>query len=363
MRRTSTCKRTTVYEVDDPDRFGRVTAASHRSTARVAMYAAGELLTASAPILNGEVRYDWGTGIRASLTLTVPPIPRWLDWFRLFPLTAVVYRGLDYGQTSVEVPMGVFPLLPPDRESPTAPLTITANDRWQWVLDDRLVSPSRQPARPKTKDFIAELLAEVDLTPVVTATSPARLAPQVWDQDRSDIIADLCTAIDAEAYVDRQGVARVRDFDPVSTGSVIRDGAGGTIVTIREAAQWDEVRNRVHAWSTNADSLGVRALASIIEPTHPLHESKIGRKVEVYESPQLWDQLQAYRAARNVLRKKAKLGRVYTISCVPDPRRDPGDRFTLQSPLGTESCVIQSVSTPLEAGVQTITTALDVTDG
>jgi hypothetical protein len=186
------------------------------------------------------------------------------------------------------------------------------------------------------------------------------LGSQLWDQTRTQTIGDLVESIGAEAFMDRTGAGVVKDVTPVDTGVTLKHGDGGTIVTVQDTPDWAALRNVVVAWSTNTDSPNIVRYAAIQNPTHPAHPSRIHRKVDRYSSSQLWTSEQAYQAAKARLDKLSVLARRYSISCVADPRLDPGDRITVVSPFGTDTCVIHDITTPLNAGKQTITAAMDV---
>jgi hypothetical protein len=192
----------------------------------------------------------------------------------------------------------------------------------------------------------------------VTATSEAIQPPAIWEKSRSETLAEMMAAMGADAYVSRIGRGVIEDHYPEVTDSVLRDGSGGTVVTAVVEPDLGSLYNVVYVTSSAQDVWFEPQQVQVTNPSHPAHPNKIGRRVRRFASPLLFNADQAQQAGVTLLSKESQLARRYTITCIPDPRREVGDLITVQTDLGTEPCVIEEINLPNE-GPMTVVAAVN----
>jgi hypothetical protein len=347
--------------VDDPVRLARAVVAAHRVTSRVEVWSEGQQLAESASFEDWSVSHDWVVaGISRHLDLTVMPSRDWLRWFDYPNLEVRPFRGVRYsGSASVECPLGVFPVLPPEMARPVSPIKVTVDDYYQRVVTADFSYPVMS-ADGRVVDTLVGLLAGAGLpgaqvTALAQQTSPATLL----DKTRHDAVVLFSKAANVETIIDRRGVPIVQDArvlgDPTSE---ILTGAGEAAVGVGVKPDWSRVFNMV---SVTTSAQGVTfdpQLAAITNPDHPAHPSRIGFRVKKYSSPLLMDPDAAAAAAWSILARVSAAARSYTYSCFPNPTIDAGDSVLGATMTGSEVSQVLNVTTPgtAKGGAQTITT-------
>lgn len=327
---------------------------SHRAISRVDVWSAGKLQASGMEILDGSVTEKRVTGVRASLSLSVPPTTEWLDLFDLPLLEIRPYAGISWGRSEFLCPMGVFPVMPPERKLPQSGISINADDRWQVIQQNDLLYYWPGPAAWASA-LAARLMTESGLSPdpAVNVTKDVQSPAIMWDKSRHDLIAGYLEPIGAEAYVDRTGQPVIQDR-ATTPGRNLTDGEGGTVVSISSTADWSKVYNAVGVTSSKNDVVLDPVVVSITDPLHPAHYSKIGRRSMRYSSQLISNFGDAYNAAVAQLEKVSAPALSWSVTCVPDPTRMPGDLITVTTDLGAVQAVVQEVSHPLGPGAQTI---------
>lgn len=336
-------------------------------TARVELWSRSQLVASSVPFSDGSVTETWATGPRATLTLTVDPSRQWLDWLALPALELLPYAGVSWGQTQEEIPLGVFPVLFPGVSAPLKTITLNCQDHWQYVTKAKFLYPIMSYPG-KIRDVAARLVSELGIgagrihpvtqepvaVPLVTASSTAPMTPVLWQDSRSGAVADLVESIGAEAFINRYGQPEIRDRVS-QPGTDLVDGMGGTVASVDPSVDWSKVVNSISATSTNNGVVFDPAIASITDPLHPASVDNIGPSFDVYSSPLILDRTQALLAAQAQLAKRSAPARAWSVQCVPDPRRMPGDEFTLTTAVhGANQVVVQEVTHPLGDGLQSV---------
>lgn len=357
---------------EDPDRFGRAVRTTHTSTARVEVWSAGVPVAESAPFLDGSVTDEWVTGSRRSLTLTVPATRAWLRWLDIQATPALelrVFRGIRFSRAlTVECPMGVFPVLPPDQPIPGGPpIQITASDSWIKVGYGDFTTPELPPTRVAT-DIIRALIMGAGLPePTMLLSSPAIFATtsvdssappiiQLYAGTRKQALEDAVAAAAGEAYIARDGtpmVTPVRQLEAATSEAVISTGSafGATVAT-----DWSKVYNVVAARSTATDVSFPPQLAYVISTDHPAHPNNTGwTRTYALKSADLRTAEAASAAAWAMLPKVAGPAQKITYRCNPDPRRDAGDSILGDTADGPRTNQIHSLDTPLRKGLQMVT--------
>lgn len=347
--------------VDDPVRLARAVVTAHRVTSRVEVWSEGQMLSESASFEDGSVSNDWVVaGISRHLNLLVEPSRDWLRWFDYPNLEVRPFRGVRYSASaSVECPMGVFPVLPPEMARPMSPIKITADDYYQRVTTADLWFPVMSPDG-RVVDTVAGLLTGAGLRePRVLTTSQQRTPPTLLDKTRHDSVLMFSKSAALETVVDRQGVPVVQDARVLGSPSfTLLTGGGGAAVGLVVQPDWSRVFNMVVVTSSAQGVEFTPQLAAITDPDHPAHPKRIGSRVKKYSSPLLTTAEAAEAAAVSILARVSAAARSYTYAAFPNPAIDAGDSVLGATMTGTEVSQILNVTTPLTAkgGAQQVTT-------
>jgi hypothetical protein len=190
----------------------------------------------------------------------------------------------------------------------------------------------------------------------VDTVSPALM----WDKTRHDLIVGYLDPIGCESFVDRTGQAIIQDrvTDP---GLPLRDGDNATVVDVTSTKDWSAVINVVSAASTNTNVVLDPVIVSISDPEHPAHWSKFGATPEAgarvlrYTSQLIENYGDAFNAATAQLAKLSAPALSWTVTCIDDPTRMPGDLVTVTTDLGAIQATVEQVAHPLGAGEQKVT--------
>lgn len=326
---------------------------SHASHSRVEVWSQGLLVESDAPFVSGSVTEKWVTGARASLALTVEPSSEWVEWFALPNLELRPFAGTTWGGSRFEAPLGVFPTYPPAVSLPAESLTVNADDRWQLVTRNELPT-LKQGAADVNTALAAFLMQDAGLGAVsVVVTRPVWSPSVMWDKSRNDLIVNYLEPTGSEAFVDRTGVAFIQDRVS-QPGIDLTDGIDGTVVKVTSTRDWSKVVNAVTAASSKNDVVLDPVLEQIDDWWHPAHESKIGRRTMRVTSPLITTEQDARAYARAQLEKSSAPALSWSVTCVPDPTRMPGDLITVTTALGVVRATVQEVTHPLGEGEQTL---------
>lgn len=354
-----------MWAVDDPDRLARALAASHRVTSRVEVWSDGVLVTESAPFLDGTVTDTWVSGLRRHLDLTVPPTRQWFRWFDLGSLELRPFRGVRFSaSSSVECPLGVFPVLRPGTALPVSDITIAVDDLWSRVQHADFADPTFMPSGSVEHAFSFLFRGAGLEPPGVPDVSLGNTKRVLIEKSRSDALVELARANDVEVFIDRGGASRVRKPPRrVPATSEVLVGFGGTATGVVVEPDWARVFNIVSVTSTAPDVVFAPQVAALTDVTHPAHPYNMGTRdhpdyrVFKWSSGQLFTAAQAHKTAVSLLQKVAGGALTYSYDCVPDPSRDAGDSVLGSTRTSTVTAQIETVTHPLTAaGVQKVTT-------
>lgn len=169
------------------------------------------------------------------------------------------YRRYTADGGFVEWPLGVFAVVPPDREhdSTQTLLTVQLPDVTQLLVDAAFLSSFTAPAGYSYTQVIAEIIASAGLaTPIpMTIPDPGTLipAPLTWEYGTSRLqaINDLLDAISYfPAWADETGALRssqIPDYNTVTSSAVIdaTTGSGAVQVVMQEKADISNAFNQV----------------------------------------------------------------------------------------------------------------------
>lgn len=320
---------------------------SHFGRCRVDVLSGGETEAEDVEILDGTITEKWVLGLRSSLSLTVEPSASWLAWFQLPKLELRVYAGVTWSLSEHLTPLGVFMVDPPSPGLPLSTVSLSGSDRWKTIAQNDLLYKWPGPAG-KGSELAARLMIEGGLPEVsVDVTQDVESPGVLWEGKRHDLIRDYLEPAGNTAFVDRTGLACIRTRAS-QLGSSLIHGQDGTLVSISPSVDLNGVYNAVGAASTKSDAIvDPPAFVSITDPSHPAHEDRIGRRQTLVTSSAIENYGDAYNYARSQLEKLSAPALGWSVECVPDPTRQPGDLIQVTSALGTINATVQSVTHPL----------------
>lgn len=257
--------------------------------------------------------------------------------------------------------LGVFPIQTASVNIATLLTTVSAVDRTQWLLDDKLESDLAWPDAEggSLEAHIQRLIRTVPAlsdpeTCAFRFSGESHSPPvQVFPQETSkwDIIERLVQGVGYEAYFDGSGDFVWKPVPDINTDPVfdMRTGVGGTITGGEVVLDRGPAANKIIAVGGSSAETGVyRAEAVDNDPLSPTrYGGPFGRKQRVIRSSTYLSNAQAQAAADAELRNNLGLAHAYDWSAVPDPRIEPGDvgRISIgRMGISLERTIIDSVT-------------------
>jgi hypothetical protein len=347
-----------------------ITSANRTEIHRVDVYRGSVLLGSLSPT-GGSVSGDFSTGPRLSLDCSFTPDAAALvvPGNELRP-----FSGFNYGSGPKDLlPLGQFPITATDIVF-NQDIQVTPLDKYQWITGSTFLTPYTSPAGVQIRQILTSLVLGTGMWTAAqvtnTISSAAVAVAQTWDQDRGQAIADLCTAVGAEAYVSRTGQFILQNRRPRSTPVVsMVTGDGGRLTTApKVTTDTSAVYNVVTIVPTNTDpafvipSVTVR-ITDTSNPAYPIPGRVLTRPYRL-DGTQFTTTAQAVAAAQKVLTKISAKAEQIAITCHPDPSLDAGDTIQIVLPDGTVKVgQIQQITYPLNTrDDQQITTVSTRTD-
>lgn len=340
--------------------FGPAVADTHQAAVQADLWYNGEVIRTGIPIAGGQVTSDDDQIIRGRLTCTIAD-----EDGSLFPLLSDpsrtigtyghelhVRRGVVYGNGGTElVSLGWFLLQSvgakegfqraPSGEWISAGLALTVEglDRMQRVAEGRFV----QPESPQTSSCRSEIqrLADSYIQLAAWPAIPDKPIPagMTYGESRMEAIAQLASALGAQAYADADGSLALRevllvdpdgDPDPVVTFET-----GTTLLSVTYQITRDGVYNAVVAkGERDTDQTPVQATAYEDTPGSPTRwGGPYGRVPTFFSSPIITSEAAAQAAARtrldNLIRGR---DRMVDVQVVPNPAIELGDTVEIVTP-------------------------------
>lgn len=321
-------------------------------------------IVARAAPIDGSVTADFATGVRRTLSATFDPTmaPFLYPGVELRP-----FAGFNYGSGAHDVlPLGCFPLTATDIDiSPASPISVSPQDRWQWITGTTFPTPYSTVATATVKSQLTKLVTDTGQWSAAqvsnSISSNAKAAVQTWDSDRSQAIADLCKVVGAEAFVSRVGTFILRDRRAAETPTVTITGLdGGRLLDGHVTTDTSDVYNSVYIVPANTDPAFVVAPVRIriTDSTHPAYPGPgvISRSFRL-DSAQFKDTIQAKAAGQKILTRISAKAQQTFLTCAPDWALDEGDTVAIVHPGLPPKGQIQQITYPLTVGdTQQITT-------
>lgn len=315
------------------------------------------------PVSGGDVTLDGTAPIRRRGTLIVPWSitelgPVGIDLRTLpFGSYAVVRRGIRMGGGGRElVTLGRLRIDAVSSRATEGVATLELSDRMAQVADTPLLAPF-VPAG-KASDAIVALVNEVfggtiAYHVLTTPASEPTIVDAAYSEGRVEAIEDLAATIDAEAYFDADGDFVVAPRS--AAGAPVWDvdaGETGVLIDVAESLDRTQTANGVLVTGqATADAAPISALAVDDDPSSPTYwGGPFGKVAAVIESKAVQTVGQASAAASAELERRLALTRNITLTAVPNPALEPGDRINVHFADGRlEEHVIEALTVPLEA--------------
>lgn len=212
---------------------------------------------------------------------------------------------------------------------------------------------------------IARLLQDVNFSwgVDITGADPTIIAPNlVWEIDRGQALDQLAQAASLIWQPDRSGGFVVYD-NPYAIGPslggnpvvLLRDGVGGTVVTVDNGESRDGLYNSVTVVTERVNNTApIRVTAKDTDPTSVTFWGGIfGKQNLVVKNQVPLDEAQSRTVAARILRQSLALQRTFDITCPHMPLLDPGDVFSLWYQGIVYSLVVESITYSYDATQET----------
>lgn len=287
---------------------------------------AGTILAENIPIDSGRVVWNASAKVPDSVTIRVPRFEGGRDWLPTSPVAPLARYGQQIDVTvtvaGIDVRLGRFQVI--DWEYDEATITVKGAGLLQIAADSRLLEPVSPRDDGTLKSEFVRLLPEqtaVQFDPaLVDRACPSSMS---WDEERLDALYDIVTAWPAVLRMDSWGQVLVKP--PVTATSpvlTLKDGEGGTVVSVPRSDTRDGVYNIVKA-SSSAD--GVEASAVAFQTSGPMAVQSYNPVPRFYSSPLLDDDAQCLATAQAMLATSMRRSSVLNVTMAPDPRIEVDD--------------------------------------
>lgn len=314
---------------------------SHEVVSRVEVWRAGAFTGQTLQVLSGAVRLDEKSKMRRALQgFTVADVDLMPDDVEdaLSPTSTdlKVFSGLRYSEGDTElVPVGVFRIETPSRDSLLGALRIEAGDYSGVLARARFVKPWNVP---KGALVVAQITSMVlDVLPwveVVDLTGSRATHPGgVFERERWDSIENLATSIGADVAFDPDGrciIQPVPTLDTEADWLVDADSETAVLLDAGLSLSVEGVYNAVTATSSDAGTAPVSA--TVYQSTGPLAYVAGFKQPRFYSSPVLKTTAQCVSAARSILARSLAYAQKIAPVAAPNPALDVGDTLAVALP-------------------------------
>ena len=359
---------------------------SHSPKDRVEVWRGGQLLQDNLQIDKGKVSISGGNGqvIRASVTLSVIDptgelVPNSMsDPLAPFGSELRIKMGMALGQQDEFVNMGWFPIvsveideqsdfrvrpaeLDPIWFSKGAVITLEASDRMYNIEIDKFTS-RQQPSGATVLAETPKLLdANLPAYGGVTGTITDKSIPNdiTYDTDRMKALLDLSKVIDADPYIDPNGLFRY--LSRIRTGSVWRlePGEFSVLRQTKRRISRDGVYNGATETSTADNDRPLQASKYIT--SGPLTwAGPFGRAPLLHSSPLLTTQASVDAGVITLFNRATELNpQSIPVECVRNPALQWGDQIELPTRDGYVLVTITALNFPFGVETMTMTVTAD----
>jgi hypothetical protein len=335
---------------------------SHQIALRVEVWSGGHLRAtttdSSLQIGGGSVSATARNRVRRTLSLTVPESfypsdPD--DLLNPYGTELRVYRGINYGSAEELVPVfrGRIDSVD-DHNRFDGVAEVACSDQGADLNDARFLIPRAAPAGVATTAEMTALIAEAIPDAAILRLSShdgAVASGLLWDRDRGQAVDDLATSIGVDVWAGPDGTWRITDPANVDQPAVwtLADGANGTIVTDQRTVSRKSVYSVVCVIIERPD--GTTPLQVVVEDTDPTSPTYVGgpfgRVPRFLRSSLITSEAQAQVAGRALLAKSTGLTRTRSVTCIPNPALEIGDRLDITVGGLLERHIVDSMTLPL----------------
>ena len=316
---------------------------------RVSSWLAGRLLQDDIPVLGGRLTWDASKNVPDALTLTVPRFDGLRDYLPSAPDSPLARYGQQLDVTitvdGVDVRMGRYLVV--DWDYDESVIQVSAAGLLQIAADSRLLSSMSPRDDGSLRSEFVRLLPEqmsVQFAPgLVDRAVPGAMS---WDEDRLEALWEIADAWPAVVRPDAWGQVVVKPPVSVSADPVlsVRDGEGGTVVSVPRGDTRDGVYNIVVARSS-AD--GVVASAKAEVTSGPMNVATYNPVPKFYASPLLLTDAQCQATANAMRDESTRRSSVLKVTMAPDPRPELDDTIGVTRDGVLDLGVIVAVDMPL----------------
>lgn len=346
--------------------FAAAVQGSHHMAARARIVSPGQNGTAPATVLqtlmieSGDVTLDSTAQVRGTLSLDVADSWPAGTSAPLAPYGNEIFveRGIVFGDGHTEwVSQGYYRIDSVEQQAAiNGPVSVSASDRMQGVIDARLPTPWVFAAGSTIISVIEALI--LDIYPWAVFDYDASLgtstlaSTQTTTDDRYGFINDIVTSYGMVWFWDYRGYLSVH-LPPSTTVPVwtIASGKGGTLVSETRQLNRTGVYNACVASGQDTGSGAVAvAVVKDQDPSSPTYwYGNFGRVPQFYSSSFITTQAQAISAAQSILSRSTGLPYNVDLSAVPNPALEPLDTIVLTNRNQPETHTLEKVTIPLDA--------------
>lgn len=314
----------------------------------------------------GSVTVDVTQQVRRTLALTIadPTLNPTTAQALLAPfgVELAVAWGIRYPNGTTDyVPVGVFRVdsttITQSGQSGATGVAVVGTDRSMYINDGRFFIPTKSVG-PTVVAEIAHLVdpvMPVGTPPMVDLTGSTASCPkQVYtDKDRAGAVSRLATSINAEFFIDPNGVPTLRTLkrpaDPAAW--TIDAGANGVLLDVTPVIDRTDIFNAVVVTGERADgSAGNFAIRQDLDPSSPTYwNGPFGKKPVFFNSAIPTTDIQCQSIAATMLLKYISTGWSITLDSLVNPLLEGGDVLTVLLPDGRiQKHLIDSFVLPLD---------------
>lgn len=313
-------------------------------------------------ITGGSVTVDRSQQCRRTCTVTsadlslIPRTPA--DKLNVYGSQLRISRGVQVGEYTELVPLGVFRVDEISGDVDSGPVTISGKSLECVVADDKFRAPYK--ASGTAVGAITALIQRSipDAAIVSTGATDAAIGPRTFDieGDPWAAVAEIGTAIGAEVYCDAGGtfvIAELPDLLAVDPVWTVDAGEHGAYIQANRGMSADGVFNGwlVRGENTESNVAPVSSLVTDGDPGSPTYwDGPYGHRPAFYSSSTITTTGAATAAGTLKLRASIAPNATADISSLPNPALEPGDVLRVVHPDGTKE-LHQVHSFPVDLGV------------
>lgn len=320
------------------------------------------------PILGGDVQYDGTADVFASISLTTVGRDeetgkslrprRAADLLAPYGNELWVRRGIDLGNETLWVPLGVFRITDAEQDDPFGPITLTGQDRMRGIIRAQLLAPRAYAPDTTVGDVVDDLVRDVYPDVAIAWDDATNLEPVgrqlVVERDRYAALREVAEAWAKVMFFDGLGILRI-EAPPPADEIVweVRAGRNGVLIRAQDAVSDEESFNAVVVTGEGVSGLasaarGVAVDRGVTSPTR--FGGRFGKVPDFFASPLVLTTQQAREAAIARLRRNIGMTHVASFGTVVNPLLRPRQAIRLTRRDGTrDKHVMERCTVPLVA--------------